>query len=245
MANNEDSLKLIMKEKLFHLKRALVLETDAAQKFKLTHEIKEIQEQFNIIDRQNFQQKTANIMNNKKSNLENKQINIFVSYSSRDRDLREILVEGIEKHLKQRSGYQYNVWTDREIDCGENWKQEIDDALSRSNVALLLVDSNFVSSKFIQEEELTAFFAKKKEDFLIIPVLLRQYNFEHFEKLAQLQFFKTYHSEYGFSKPTERNKLLPFDKLGDNESTTDEQLNLYYKNLAEKIHDAVSNKFPK
>lgn len=248
MVNN--SVLELMTEKLEALQRALVLETDASVRFKLKKEIEETEEALKKAQQTailNIQNKTSNIMYNENSVTvpEKTSINIFVSYSSKDRDLREILVEGVKGHLTERLNYQYKIWTDNGIDGGANWKEQIDSALSRSKVALLLVDSNFAISNFIKKEELSAFFARKKEEYLIIPILLREYNFEEFEQLAQLQFFKTYHSEYGFKKPTERNKLLPFDKLGDDESTTDEQLNLYYKKLAEHIHTAVSHKFPK
>jgi hypothetical protein len=63
----------------------------------------------------------------------------------------------------------------------------------------------------MNEEEFPTFLNKKKEvGFLILPVLLRQYDFKHFEDLSALNFFKTYYPEYGCNKPIERNKLLPF-----------------------------------
>ncbi len=33
-------------------------------------------------------------------------------------------------------------------------------------------------------------------------------NFNQVEKLSNLNFFKTYHDEYGFNKPTERDELM-------------------------------------
>ena len=173
-----------------------------------------------------------------------KEINIFVSYSSKDRALREILVEGLREHLHHRKDFEYKLWADDGIDLGADWQQKIKEALEKSDTALLLVSASFASSKFINAEELPAFFRKKKEEgFLVMPVLLRQFDFEHFEQISALNFFKTYNLEYGFKKPTERNKLLPFDKLGDNDNTTDEKLNLYYSKLAGFIHTAVENHF--
>jgi hypothetical protein len=173
-----------------------------------------------------------------------KKINIFVSYSSKDRDLREILVEGLQSHLTHRKGFEYLQWTDKQIDLGADWKSTIEKALTESNVAILLVSSNFASSSFINQNELTEFFERQqKGGYLILPVLVRKYDFSQFEVLSKLNFFKTYHNEYDFNKPTERNKLLPFDKLAENENTTDEKLNLYYEKLADFIHTAISNKF--
>ncbi|MBD0287517.1 MAG: TIR domain-containing protein [Flavisolibacter sp.] len=169
-----------------------------------------------------------------------KEINIFVSYSSKDRDLKELLVEGLKNHLCHIPDFTFNFWSDKAIDTGGNWQKEIEDALAQSNAALLLVSSNFAASRFINETELAGFFERKKQGgYIIIPVLVRNYAFQRFEELSKLNFFKTYYKDYGFIKPIERNKFMPFDKLGDNANTTDEQLNDYYKNLSDAIYEAV------
>ncbi len=90
------------------------------------------------------------------------QISIFVSYSGKDRDQKDLLVSGIEAHLKQRKGYKYAFWSDKEIDLGADWSSEIDRALQNCNAALLMISANFAASKFITEIELTEFFCKKE-----------------------------------------------------------------------------------
>jgi hypothetical protein len=171
-------------------------------------------------------------------------IKIFVSYSSKDRELRELVVEGIKEHLTYRTKINYTFWSDKEIDLGANWKEEIEKTMKESNVAILLVTSSFVSSQFIQKVELAEFFKRKAKDgYLILPILVRNYDFSEFEMLSSLNFFKTYYNEYGYNKPTVRNKLIPFDVLGENEDTTDKQLQDYYFKLADHIHKAVSNHF--
>ena len=82
----------------------------------------------------------------------------------------------------------------------------------------------------------------KSKNLLILPVLIRSYDFQQFEKLSALNFFKTYFKEYGFKRPMEQDKIMPFDKLGDDENTTDQQLQDYYTKLADFIHTAVSKK---
>jgi len=249
----KDELLELMQQKLHALQRALILETDAGVKFKLTRQIDELKQQ--IMEASNTQSSETPTLANRenatmnssalKQETEKRSIHIFVSYSSRDKELRELLVDGLRAHLAERKDYEYVQWTDEKIDVGANWQEEIEKALKCSDVALLLVDASFAVSNFIKEKELPAFFAKNNKEFLIIPILLREYAFSEFEQISGLQFFKTYRREYGFNKPIERNNLLPFDSLGDNESTTDEQLNLYYKNLADHIHAAISHKFPK
>ncbi len=184
-----------------------------------------------------------------KQNLEineegKKKIKIFISYSSKDREIRELFVEELQTHLAHRKNFEYSQWTDTEIDLGADWEEEINKALKESNVAILLVSANFAASSFINEKELTAFFKKRKEEgYLILPVLITKYNFSQFEKLSKLNFFKTYNREYGFNKPIERNKLLHFAKLAENENTTNEQLSIYFNKLADFVDTSVSNTF--
>ncbi len=140
-----------------------------------------------------------------------REIKIFTSYSSRDRDLKELLIDGLKSHLS-KTEFTYSFWSDKEIDLGANWKAEIENALQKSDVALLLVSAYFASSTFIQEIELADFLKKKKEGkLLMLPVLVRKYDFTRLEALSSLNFFKTYQSQYGFNDPNDRNRLMHFD----------------------------------
>ena len=47
-----------------------------------------------------------------------KEVNIFISYSSKDRDLRGLLVNGLREHLHHRKGFNYTLWADDGIDLG-------------------------------------------------------------------------------------------------------------------------------
>ncbi|MGD1890823.1 MAG: leucine-rich repeat domain-containing protein [Cyclobacteriaceae bacterium] len=173
-----------------------------------------------------------------------KQFTIFVSYSSKDRDLRELLVEGLREQLHHRSGVEYNIWADDAIDLGANWKDDIEEALEKSDGALLLVSASFASSEFINRDELPEFFKKKKEaGFLMMPILVREYDFHHFKNLSTLNFFKTYYPEYEFDDLSLRNKLIAFSIV---KKTNDYDLVLRYcKKLAQFIHTSVTNHFAK
>ena len=174
-----------------------------------------------------------------------KKIKLFVSYSSRDRTLRNLIMSGLKANLAHRN-FEYEIWADSEIDIGSNWKSEIESALMKSDVAILLVSADFASSEFINENELPEFFKRKKEEgYLIMPILLRNYNFQQFEMISSLNFFKTYYRDYGFNKPTQRHELIPFDVLGEDENVTDKQLQDYFNNLANSIDDAINNSFNK
>ncbi len=169
-------------------------------------------------------------------------IKIFTSYSSRDRDLKELLIDGLKSHLTKTQEFTYKFWSDKEIDLGANWKAEIENALEESHVALLLVSAYFASSDFIQEVELADFLRKQKQGkLLMLPVLVRKYNFTRLDALSSLNFFKTYQSQCGFNDPNDRNKLMHFDKLAENDRTSEGQLNDYYYHLTAFIETAVKN----
>lgn len=133
---------------------------------------------------------------------------------------------------------QHEFWSDHEIQMGEGWHETIQSALDNSDAAILCVSSFFLSSSYIQEHELAAFFKHQKEKgYPMLPVLMRDANFANFGELAQLQFFKTYGEKYDFYDEW-RNKVLPFDEIAEVDKPKPKLLNRYAKNLADKINAA-------
>jgi hypothetical protein len=75
---------------------------------------------------------------------------VFISYSSKDVKI----AESIENHLLQ-NGFDDNLWRDKS-NIRADWSREIANALSKSNIVLLIWSENFSKSEWVKNEWLTA-----------------------------------------------------------------------------------------
>lgn len=99
---------------------------------------------------------------------------VFVSYSHVDRRW----VDRLRVHLAPYIGEEkVEVWDDKMISPGSNWAKEIEKALARARVAVLLVSPTFLASPFITSVELPAIIRRATEDLTImwIPILASGY----------------------------------------------------------------------
>jgi hypothetical protein len=116
----------------------------------------------------------------------NKEIEIFISYSHEDNNLRIRLL----KHLRilKRNGI-VNVWHDRNIDAGDDWKKVINQHLESAHIILLLVSVNFIDSDYCYEKEMVrALERNNRGEAQVIPIILSPVNWKDtpFSKLQVL-----------------------------------------------------------
>jgi hypothetical protein len=95
---------------------------------------------------------------------------VFISYSHQDRSWLDRLME----HLAalERWGLVH-TWSDNRIAAGSDWQSEIEEALSRSRVAVLLVSPPFLASQFVWKEEMPRIVAHEKNGMLVLPLVVR------------------------------------------------------------------------
>jgi hypothetical protein len=96
---------------------------------------------------------------------------VFISYSHKDEDWKDRLVThlGVLHHQGL-----LDLWDDRRIGAGEDWKREIQEAMAAASVAVLLVSANFLTSQFILGEEVPRLLERRdKEGLRIFPVIVK------------------------------------------------------------------------
>lgn len=142
---------------------------------------------------------------------------VFISYSHKDatwlQKLKMFLRPLEEKEL-------IRVWDDTEIQPGSDWLQEIRTALESARVAVFLVTQNFLSSAFIQNEELPALLeAAQNRGCVIFWIAISSTTFED-SPLAKFQ---------GANRPDQ-----PLDLLSEPEQ------NKVFVEIYEKMKKAVA-----
>ena len=116
-------------------------------------------------------------------NSDNK-INIFISYAHSD----EKWLSKLKTHLKVLSKYYtIDYWEDTKLRGGDKWKEEISKAISKANVAILLVSTEFLASDFISNDELPPILRKAQDEGTrILPLIVSPCAYEESE-LGQFQ----------------------------------------------------------
>ncbi|HRV92723.1 MAG TPA: toll/interleukin-1 receptor domain-containing protein, partial [Anaerolineae bacterium] len=110
---------------------------------------------------------------------------VFISYHHRD----ELFKERLLSHLSvlEHSGL-LNAWSDDKIAAGANWTAEITQVISRAQVAILLISSNFLSSDFTLQREVPTLLERRlKEGIRIYPIILKPCAWQRVEWLARIQ----------------------------------------------------------
>lgn len=124
---------------------------------------------------------------------------IFISYSHKDVSFKDMLVPHLKVYAQQSNA---NFWDDTMIGHGE-WKKQIEEALRRSNIAILLISDHFLSSDFIINNELPTILNKaENEGTTIVAIVVRP-----------CLFFKSVLSKYQTENPPEQ----PLSSMSEND----------------------------
>lgn len=96
---------------------------------------------------------------------------IFFCYAHEDEAFRIKLVKQLD--FLQRQGF-IDIWHDRNISPGTEWKQEIDTHLNAAHFILLLISPDFMYSDYCYGKEMKrAMERHEANEALVIPIILR------------------------------------------------------------------------
>lgn len=108
---------------------------------------------------------------------------VFISYSHLDKDW----LSQLKRHFKPFEN-RIDFWDDSKIDPGKKWKEEIELAISKTKVAVLLLSADFFNSNFILNNELPPLLAAaEKEGATILSVILKPCLFDEYPEISSFQ----------------------------------------------------------
>jgi tetratricopeptide (TPR) repeat protein len=115
---------------------------------------------------------------------------VFISYSHKDEVWKDRLVTHLGV-LQQES--ILDVWDDRRIGAGEDWYQKIEQIITRTCVAVLLVSADFLTSEFIRNKEIPILLERRdKEGLRIYPVIIKPCAWKHVKWLSRMNLRPKY-----------------------------------------------------
>lgn len=166
---------------------------------------------------------------------------IFICYAHDDNNNPDPSKRWLDRLLKQLKPLQLrdqaDIWSDKRIELGENWHDEIQITLKQVSIAVLLVSDSFLASEYIFKSELPVLLYKAKaEGVTILPVILRQCMWK--ETKFKYPDPKTGPEELSLSSIQVPN-TKPLNALPEHE-----QDDVLYK-IAQKIYKIINNPKPK
>jgi tetratricopeptide (TPR) repeat protein len=97
---------------------------------------------------------------------------VFLSYSHKDEKEKDALLS----HLRvlEHAGLSIDLWNDDRIGAGGDWEREINEAMERASVAILLTSHNFLTSPFILKKEVRPLLERRADEGLtVFPIIAK------------------------------------------------------------------------
>ncbi len=110
---------------------------------------------------------------------------IFICYSHQDQKWLKWLDPILKPLIREGT---VTEWSDRKIDPGKKWKEEIREALRTSGIAILIISQDFLASDFIFENELPPILeAEQEEGLRLLCIYVRPCDIASFPRLLDFQ----------------------------------------------------------
>lgn len=145
-------------------------------------------------------------------------MNIFISYSHKDEKWKNEL----NAHLEVlKNSIKVEIWDDRQLIGGDDWKKEIERSLSEATIAIMMVSQHFLSSKFIIGVEVPAILESRiKKGLIAYPIIVRDCAWQTVSWLSEIQARPNDGIALASVKPSKRDE--------------------YFKEIATEIYNMIS-----
>lgn len=108
---------------------------------------------------------------------------VFISYSHADKRW----LGAMKQHFKFLRD-QIDLWDDTQIRPGQIWREEIQQALERADIAILLISADFFNSDYIELNELPPLLkAADQRGTKILSLIVRPCLFKEYKEIAKYQ----------------------------------------------------------
>ena len=110
---------------------------------------------------------------------------VFISYAHKDEDWKDRVVTHLRVLQMQD---MLDVWDDRRIEAGDEWRAEIENAINAAGIAVLLISANFLTSKFILDMEVPRLLERRaKQGVRVIPLIVKPCAWQQVKWLSPIQ----------------------------------------------------------
>ena len=152
-------------------------------------------------------------------------MSVFISYSHKDDPrFKDELVDQLS-HLNRLGGITF--WHDGHLGVGDNWREKIEKELGQADAAVLLVSSNFLGSKFCQDEEVPKLLRRRKEEEIkIYPIVVEDCLWNLYDWL----------SEFNLGPKNKKGEVKPLSRMSPSERKT------FYVRLGEQIYNDLAGR---
>lgn len=125
-------------------------------------------------------------------------IKIFISYAHAHGEYSDIFIRDFRSYTRNLE-HAVRIYTDKDIPLGEDWHQDIQEAITKCDIAVLLVSDAFMNSEYIKRHEVENLIARMNSNgnVRLIPVYFYPCSFQDWSFLAKHQFFKPQGKDYG------------------------------------------------
>jgi hypothetical protein len=153
-----------------------------------------------------------------------KKLRGFISYSHKDENLFKVIKEWFENWYNN----DIDFWTDKKIEVGKKWHEEILSAMKDSDFSILLLSPDFFNSTYIKEVELKSFLEMNEiSNYQFFPIEIRKID----------ETIKSSLSSYQSFRPDRLLADLVNTDGKPTENVTISEIDLYFAELRKKFNE--------